>query len=99
MMARIQGVSLLSLLVVVAVLALSVSEVNAQQLSFTYYRKSCPNVESIVLAEVKKAFKKNPTIAPGILRMMFHDCFVRVSIISLLLFFSTRNLRLSSQRI
>ena len=73
-----QRASFLGLVLLVAALSLSVSEVDAQ-LSFTYYQKSCPNVETIIFKEVQKAFKSDPTIAPGLLRMMFHDCFVRVS--------------------
>lgn len=83
-MALVRGASsLLAVLLVVAALALSVSEVDAQ-LTYRYYRPSCPNVEQIVFKEVQKAFKKDPTIAPGVLRLMFHDCFVRVSIAPLL---------------
>jgi peroxidase len=74
-------------MLLVAALSLSVSEVDAQ-LSFTYYRKSCPNVESIIFKEVQNAFKSDPTVAPGLLRMMFHDCFVRVSTTLPLIFFS-----------
>jgi peroxidase len=58
-------------------LALSVSEVDAQGLTYRYYRTSCSKAEDIIFKEVQKAFKKDPTIAPGILRLMFHDCFVR----------------------
>lgn len=77
-MARVQRASSLLLVLVVAALALSASQVNAQ-LTYRFYRTSCPNVESIITSVVKQAFKKDPTIAPGILRLSFHDCFVRVS--------------------
>lgn len=69
--------SLLALLIVV-VLAVSVSSAEGQ-LVYRYYKQSCPNVEKIIHKEVLKQFKKDPTIAPGILRLIFHDCFVRVS--------------------
>ncbi|KAD6795411.1 hypothetical protein E3N88_06307 [Mikania micrantha] len=41
-----------------------------------FYRSTCPRVESIVQAAVQSAVRANPTIAPGLLRMFFHDCFV-----------------------
>ncbi|CAK9181661.1 unnamed protein product [Ilex paraguariensis] len=41
-----------------------------------FYLRTCPRVESIVHATVKKHFQSNPTVAPGLLRMHFHDCFV-----------------------
>lgn len=78
-MGPVQRASLLGMVVVVAVLALGVSEVDAQ-LRVGYYGRSCPKVEQIIFTEVQNAFRRDPTIAPGILRMIFHDCFVRVSI-------------------
>lgn len=41
-----------------------------------YYGSSCWNVESIVRSVVQTNLQTNPAIAPGILRMHFHDCFV-----------------------
>ncbi|GAA0148266.1 peroxidase [Lithospermum erythrorhizon] len=41
-----------------------------------YYGRTCPRAESIVTSSVRSAFRSNPTIAPGLLRMHFHDCFV-----------------------
>ncbi|GJX14263.1 peroxidase N1-like protein [Tanacetum coccineum] len=41
-----------------------------------FYSSTCRNVESIVQSAVKTAVQANPTIAPGLLRMFFHDCFV-----------------------
>jgi len=78
-MAQLQRASLVAIcLGLVAALCLSVTSVDAQQLTYRYYRTTCPNVEKIIADEVKKAFKKDKTIAPGIVRLLFHDCFVRV---------------------
>ncbi|KAJ9538395.1 hypothetical protein OSB04_031128 [Centaurea solstitialis] len=41
-----------------------------------FYRATCPRVETVVRSAVQSAFRSNPRIAPGILRMFFHDCFV-----------------------
>ncbi|KAD6795414.1 hypothetical protein E3N88_06310 [Mikania micrantha] len=42
-----------------------------------FYRSTCPRVESIVQSAVRSAVRANPTIAPGLLRMFFHDCFIK----------------------
>uniref|UniRef100_A0A0D3FIW7 Plant heme peroxidase family profile domain-containing protein n=1 Tax=Oryza barthii TaxID=65489 RepID=A0A0D3FIW7_9ORYZ len=43
-----------------------------------YYKKSCPRVETIVREEVKKFVYKNAGIGAGLIRLLFHDCFVEV---------------------
>lgn len=47
-------------------------------LSSNYYDKSCPNVEQIVSNAVKKAAANDRTVPAALLRMHFHDCFIRV---------------------
>ncbi|XP_021899940.1 peroxidase N1-like [Carica papaya] len=42
-----------------------------------FYSTTCPQVESIVKSAVQARFDTDPTVAPGLLRMHFHDCFVR----------------------
>ncbi|CAN4081583.1 unnamed protein product [Withania somnifera] len=42
-----------------------------------FYSASCPNAESIVRSTVQAEFNKDPTIAAGLLRLHFHDCFVQ----------------------
>ncbi|KAK9071029.1 hypothetical protein SSX86_009597 [Deinandra increscens subsp. villosa] len=41
-----------------------------------FYRTTCPRVESIVQSAVQSAVRADRTIAAGILRIHFHDCFV-----------------------
>lgn len=42
-----------------------------------FYKKSCPRVEAIVRAEVKKFIYKDAGIGAGLIRLFFHDCFVQ----------------------
>ncbi|KAL0333903.1 UNVERIFIED_CONTAM: Peroxidase 25 [Sesamum angustifolium] len=42
-----------------------------------FYSSSCPNAESIVRSTVEAHFNNDPTLAPALLRLHFHDCFVQ----------------------
>ncbi|XP_013590605.1 peroxidase 62 isoform X2 [Brassica napus] len=42
-----------------------------------FYSTTCPNAETIVRTTVTTHFGSDPKIAPGLLRMHFHDCFVQ----------------------
>ncbi|XP_075496667.1 peroxidase 5-like [Primulina tabacum] len=61
---------------ILALLCLGWSQVEAQ-LRVDFYNNTCPNAESIIWEEVKGAFFRDKGIAPGLVRMHFHDCFVR----------------------
>ncbi|XP_002524497.2 peroxidase 25 isoform X1 [Ricinus communis] len=58
---------------VILAMALSVQS----QLRNGFYSSSCPQAESIVRSTVQSHFQKDPTIAAGLLRLHFHDCFVQ----------------------
>ena len=69
-------------MVVVAALILAVVVVpgaEATPLTHDFYATSCPDVLSIVKAEVKKAVKAELRMAASLTRLHFHDCFVNVS--------------------
>lgn len=71
---------------------LSVFSSPGNALSLNYYDKTCPIAESIVTNTVKTATSKDKTVPAALLRMHFHDCFIRVlkSILCIYFFFGTR---------
>lgn len=52
---------------------------NVRGLSKNYYMKSCPTAEQIVKNSVNNALQADPTLAAGLIRMLFHDCFIEVT--------------------
>lgn len=46
------------------------------------HRGTCPNVVSVVLGELKKAYNSDEVVALGVFRLQSHGCFVRVSGVS-----------------
>jgi peroxidase len=69
---------LVAILVVFATASLFSSSAEAQ-LQVGYYRYTCYDAEDIVLQEVAAALVEQPDLAGSLLRLHFHDCFVRVS--------------------
>nr|AFQ36036.1 peroxidase 27 [Fragaria x ananassa] len=63
----IQGIVLLSVL----------DCANAQGLKVGFYAKSCPEAEAIVKKVIAQTLSVAPSLGGPLLRMHFHDCFVR----------------------
>ena len=66
-------------LTVIAAALLQASAFGAE-LTADYYSETCPNVEAIVREEMEKIISAAPSLAGPLLRLHFHDCFVRVSV-------------------
>ncbi|BFI07925.1 peroxidase [Marchantia polymorpha subsp. ruderalis] len=64
-----------ALFVIAAILGVSV-QANAQ-LSTTFYASKCPNATNKAFEVVKSWIVKDRSMAPALLRLHFHDCFVR----------------------
>lgn len=50
-------------------------------LSVDYYEDTCPLLEQIVAGAVYKATLNDKTVPAALLRMHFHDCFIRVCLL------------------
>lgn len=81
-MASVRGVMLLAF---ATALWISGTQRAEAQLKLGYYAHSCPQAEAIVKDEIEKALADDEGVGADLLRMHFHDCFVRV-ICCLLLF-------------
>ncbi|MQL85502.1 hypothetical protein Taro_018008 [Colocasia esculenta] len=72
-----RGLQLLMLLLLLVALLLQGAVTVVGALKAGFYDKTCPGAEAMVQKVVNDAFDKDYTVAPGLLRLFFHDCFVR----------------------
>jgi peroxidase len=50
----------------------------ADDLTLDYYNETCPGVRDMVRTAVEEALEQDHTLAAGLLRVFFHDCFPQV---------------------
>ncbi|KAK7270811.1 hypothetical protein RJT34_26253 [Clitoria ternatea] len=72
-------------------LLLTLSSISAAELDAHHYDKTCPQVEKIISETVQRASTFDPKVPARILRMFFHDCFIRGCDASILLDSSVGN--------
>ncbi|CAO2838930.1 unnamed protein product [Amaranthus hypochondriacus] len=69
-----------------ALILLSIAVFGSQAaLDANYYAKTCPQAESIIAQTVRNASIYDPKVPARLLRMFFHDCFIRGCDASILL--------------
>uniref|UniRef100_A0A7N0TPV7 peroxidase n=1 Tax=Kalanchoe fedtschenkoi TaxID=63787 RepID=A0A7N0TPV7_KALFE len=68
-------IKLLSLIVIFQLVV--AASAASSPLKVGYYKKSCPGLENIVKRSTAKFILRDRTLAAPLLRMHFHDCFVR----------------------
>ena len=65
-------------LVILVALSVALERSDAQGLKLGFYQYRCPSAESVIKKTTYQYVSRSPTLAAALLRMYFHDCFVRV---------------------
>ncbi|RDX82654.1 Cationic peroxidase 2, partial [Mucuna pruriens] len=72
-----EGRSLHSLVFLLLIALVIVNTVHGQGTRVGFYSSTCPRAESIVKSTVRSYVSSDSTLAAGLLRLHFHDCFVQ----------------------
>ncbi|CAB80104.1 putative peroxidase [Arabidopsis thaliana] len=51
-------------------------DIDRSYLHYDYYRESCPTAEKIIAKAIRDIYNVTPSVAPPIIRLLFHDCFI-----------------------
>ncbi|KAL5720650.1 peroxidase [Ranunculus cassubicifolius] len=49
---------------------------NYSGLEYNFYHRSCPDAEHIIRSRVQTLFEQKSSVAPALIRLVFHDCFI-----------------------
>lgn len=53
-------------------------DIDRSHLHYDYYRESCPTAEKIIAKAFRDIYNVTPSVAPSLIRLLFHDCFIEV---------------------
>lgn len=70
--------NMLTVFFVIEAIVISGFRLGADGLNMNYYLMRCPFVEPVVKNILNRALQDDPTLAAGLVRMHFHDCFIEV---------------------
>uniref|UniRef100_A0A6N2NIN7 Peroxidase n=1 Tax=Salix viminalis TaxID=40686 RepID=A0A6N2NIN7_SALVM len=72
-------------------LVLFIFQAVSADLRVGFYKSTCPDAESIIFQAVQKRFNADKSVTAALLRMHFHDCFVRGCDASILIDSTSQN--------
>lgn len=66
------------------------SDHSSYSLHYDFYQDSCPTAERIITKGIRELYAAKPSVAPSLIRLLFHDCFIEVRSIDYNLLISRR---------